>query len=795
MVARRSAVTVESSGDSDYYTLSVWVVAISRESFLLGSVDIAFPRSQLYNGARGRGTSISCPLLSGACLVSRRDKGEECKGVWKSLSDRSIPSMEGMRMTVNIRAMEADILAQPLDVIALYHTMLTARVTNDLLKTRKTQGRYPFYIGCAGHESMAAVVAALDEHDWLALYYRDLAAWLQRTGDAYGPIREAYSRISGPMGAGRNMPAHYSSRQYRILPGVSEVAGLSPFAGGVAFALKGQGSEELVVCTTGDGGTATNDFNVLLRQVAVHKLPVLIVVEDNGWAITAPSAIQWAGSLVEGVKAAGIYAEEIDGTDALATYEGAARLARYVRSGQGPALMHLQLGLLDPHSSSTDIKSYRKKEEIELTTATKDPVKNFARWLIEHGYAQESDLDRMRREIRAELERIEGEVLQEPEPAADRVMQHVCALPLWRENSPRGVRRPTTMLGAINEALVELAHRDPDFFVYGQDVGSAKGGVFGATAALVTQFPERAISSPLNEQVIVGIVAGAGMKDGKARCAEIQFVDYHQSAAQTIRLAARFSYQSCADWSAPLLIRAKSGSGGGGPISSSAAGGGAYGHSNAGEQWFTSIPGMITVCPATPFDAKGLLLEAARAQSPVAFLERGRLYRSEPPKDSHGTTIAAMAPYWNVPDGYYTLPLGKARRVRIGVGPSAATVIAWGTMVLEACTAAATLVQRVGGAIEVVDLRTLAPFDEEAVAAAVKESNRVIVVTEESDLTSFGRHLHSWIVEHCFYDLDGLPAFIAALPAPAAPYNAAEEGVFFPSAKIIEAKMEELLTE
>jgi pyruvate/2-oxoglutarate/acetoin dehydrogenase E1 component len=286
------------------------------------------------------------------------------------------------------------------------------------------------------------------------------------------------------------------------------------------------------------------------------------------------------------------------------------------------------------------------------------------------------------------------------------------------------------------------------------------------------------------------------MKDGKARCAEIQFVDYHQSATQTIRMAARISYQTYGHWSVPMIIRTKSGSGGGGPISSStSAGGGAYGHSNAGEQWFTNVPGMITICPSTPFDAKGLLLEAARAQSPVAFLERGRLYRSEPPKDKDGNVVAAMAEYWNVPDGYYTLPIGKARRLRIGNGPTSVALIAWGTMVLEACTAAANIVQREGGAIEVVDLRTLMPFDEEAVKAAVKEANRVIVVTEEADFTSFGRHIHSWIVEHCFYDLDGLPAFISAIPAPAAPYNGPEETAFFPTAQTIEAKIENLLVE
>ncbi len=698
-------------------------------------------------------------------------------------------------MTINTRVTETDATTESVDTIALYRTMVLARATNDLLKTRKTQGRFPFYIGCAGHENIAAAVAALEPTDWLSLYYRDLGAWLQRTGDIYGPLREAYSRTTGPMGAGRNMPSHYSSKRYRILPSFSEVGALAPFAGGVAFSLQRHHSNDIIMFTTGDGGAATNDFNALLRQASVHQLPILIVVEDNGWAITAPSSIQWGGSLVALANGGGVYAEEVDGTDTMATYKAASRFVQHIRSGHGPVLMHLRLGLLDAHSSSTDIKAYRKKEEIELTTATKDPVKNFGRWLVENGHLQEGDIERIRKEARAELDQAENQILSEPEPTGERVMHHILHLPQWQENTPRGKTRQSTMLGAINEALSELAQRDPDFFVYGQDVGSPKGGVFGATYTLATKFPGRAISSPLNEQVIVGIAVGAGMIDGKARCAEIQFVDYHQSAAQTIRLASRVLYQSYGDWSVPLLIRTKSGSGGGGPISSSTVGGGAYGHSNTGEQWFTSIPGMITVCPSTPFDAKGLLLQAARSQSPVTFLERGRLYRSEPPKDSDGKLIAAMAELWNVPDGYYTLPLGKARRFRIGEGPSKLAIICWGTMVLEACSAAADIVNREGIAIDIVDLRTLAPFDEEAVAAAVREANRVLVVTEESDLTSYGRHIHSWIVQNCFYDLDSTPAYISALQAPAAPYNAPEEIAFYPTTKTIEATIEKLLAE
>src|SRR5947208_16340530 len=272
---------------------------------------------------------------------------------------------------------------------------------------------------------MAPVAGDLNLDDGLSLYDPHLAAWLQTTRDIHAPLREAYSRTTGPMGAGRNMPSHYSSKRHHILPSFSEVGALAPFAGGVGFSLQRHQSKELIMYTTGEGGVATNDFNVLFRQAAVHKLPVLIVVEDNGWAITAASSIQWGGRLVDWARGGGVYAEEVDGTDTMATYEAATRMVEHIRSGQGPVLMHLRLGLLDAHSSSTDIKSYRKKEEIEHTTATKDPVNNFGRWPVEHGYIQEDDIERIRKEVRAKLERAESQVLQEPEPTAERVMQYV----------------------------------------------------------------------------------------------------------------------------------------------------------------------------------------------------------------------------------------------------------------------------------------------------------------------------------------------------------------------------------
>src|SRR2546429_1493311 len=191
------------------------------------------------------------------------------------------------------------------------------------------------------------------------------------------------------------------------------------------------------MCTAGDGGVATNDFTALFPQAAVHKLPVLIVVEDNGWAITAASSIQRGGRLVDWARGGGVYAEEVDGTDTMATYEATTRLVEHIRSGQGPVLMHLRMGLLDAHSSSTDIKAYRTKEEIEHTTATKDPVKNFGRWLIKNGHLQAGDIERIRKEVRAELDRAEKQVLQEPEPTAERVLKYVVEVPEWQENKPR----------------------------------------------------------------------------------------------------------------------------------------------------------------------------------------------------------------------------------------------------------------------------------------------------------------------------------------------------------------------
>ena len=699
-------------------------------------------------------------------------------------------------MTTNVTLPVAGAEARALDPVALYRTMLTARVLNDVMKARKTQGKYPFYIGCAGHESVAAVVAAMDQEDWLSFYYRDLAGWLQRTNDLYAPLRAAYSRVTDPMCSGRNMPSHYSSRAHHVMPAFSEVSGLAPFAAGVGWAFKRDNSKRIVTFFTGDGGAATNDFSAMMRAVTVHKLPALVVVTNNDWAIMTGRQAQWAGDLTAQIRAMDAISVDVDGVDALATFEATRELVGRLRNGEGPAFMHLHVGLLDAHSSSTDIRRYRTREEIEETTRTKDPVKHLGETLVAKGLLVESDLERLRDEIKAEVDRAEEQILTEPQPGPERAGERVMQIPAWSPERETAPAQRKLLIEAINDGLVEIRKRDEGFFVYGQDVGSSTGGVFNATMRLVKEYPGSAISSALNEQLITGVTAGAGMADGRARCGEIQFVDYHQSATQTIRLAARIYYQSFGDWNCPVIWRMKSGSGGGGPISDSGAGGGAFGHSNAGEQWFTNVPGLITICPATPYDAKGLLLQASQSQSPVVFLERGRLYRAdEPHAHKDGAMIPELAQLWQVPDGYYTEPIGKARRIRFGQGAPVASIISWGMMLLESAIAATRFVEAGGGAVDVVDLRTLSPFDEEAITASVSESGRAIVVTEEPDLTSFGRHIHSWIAQNLFWKLDTAPALVSAIAAPSAPYSGSEESGFFPTAKDVERALAEMTRE
>src|SRR5436309_1229904 len=309
------------------------------------------------------------------------------------------------------------------DPVDCFKQMILARTINDVLKTRKTQGKFDFYIGCAGHEAIAGVIAALRPDDWLTLYYRDLAGWLQRSRDPYAPIRGAYARATDPMTSGRSLSEQFSSRHFHVLPYFSEIATLAPFCTGVGFAFKRERTGQLVSFHCGDGGVATNDFNVLYRAATIYQLPVLLVVEENGWAITN-SEPQWGGSLVEWARGGGAEAVEMDGSDAVALYDATRKLAEHVRT-TGPALLHLKIGLLDPHSSSTDIYGYRSRAEVAKTKETRDPITNTGNRLIQMGLLKKEDIERFKKEARAQVTAIDEQVQGEPQPSGERFREHL----------------------------------------------------------------------------------------------------------------------------------------------------------------------------------------------------------------------------------------------------------------------------------------------------------------------------------------------------------------------------------
>src|SRR2546428_13689823 len=347
--------------------------------------------------------------------------------------------------------------AQTFDPVDCFKQMILDRPLNDILKTRKTQGKFDFYIGCAGHEAIAGVIAALHSDDWLTLYYRDLAGWLQRTHDPYSPIRGAYARSTDPMTSGRSLSEQFSSHRLHVMPYFSEIAALAPFCAGVGFAFKREQTGQLVSFHCGDGGAATNDFNVLYRAATIHQLPVLMVVDEHGWAITN-SGRQWGGSLVEWARGGGAEAVEMDGSDAIALYEATRSLAEHVRT-KGPALLHLKMGLLDAHSRSTDIYGYRDRAEVAKTKETRDPIINTGNRLIEMGLLTKEDIERFKKEARAQVTQIDKQVQGEPLPSGERYLEHVYSFPKQPTVEPTGAPKTTSMLDAVNDAQAENGSR------------------------------------------------------------------------------------------------------------------------------------------------------------------------------------------------------------------------------------------------------------------------------------------------------------------------------------------------
>ena len=640
-------------------------------------------------------------------------------------------------------------------LLAAWRTMLLSRRVDDKEVQLKRQNKIFFQISGAGHEAIltAAGMVLRPGHDWFYLYYRDRALCLQMGMTAADMLLSAVGAASDPNSGGRQMPSHWGSPSMHIVSTSSPTGTQFLQAVGSAEAsmrqrlLDGTMTDEVTLVTTGDGTTSQGEFWESLNTSCNLKLPIVYLVEDNGYAISVPVEVGTAGGsiskLVKGFP--GLYIQEVDGCDLIASYEAMSRAVNYARERQGPAFVHAKVIRPYSHSLSDDETMYRHAEEREVDAA-RDPLKTFPAWLQQHGFATEEELAVIADGVEAELLLATDDALMATQPDASTVYHAVYSPDVDptgeqfdTEDDPHFTGSETTMVDLLNQCMKDEMRRDSRILMFGEDVADAsraevldrvkgKGGVFKVTWGLQKEFGStRVFNSPLAEANIVGRAIGLALRGFKP-VVEIQFFDYIWPAFMQIRdELATMRWRSNNAFAAPVVIRTTYG----GYIR-----GGVY-HSQTGASLFTHTPGLRVVCPSTAMDASGLLRTAIRCDDPVIFLEHKHLYRQ--------TYNKAMNPGAN-----FMIPFGKARVARTGTD---VTVVTYGATVQRALAAANQMADE-GVSAEVIDLRTLSPWDKETVFASVRKTNRVIVGYEDAMSWGYGAEIAAAIADECFAHLD-----------------------------------------
>lgn len=697
-------------------------------------------------------------------------------------------------------------------LVEFYRLMYLSRRTDDREIVLKRQQKIFFQISCAGHEALlvAAGMAMRPGYDWFFPYYRDRAICLALGNTVEDQLLQSVGAASDPASGGRQMPSHWSSPSLHIVSPSSSTATQCLHAVGCAeagrylakhpeAAAKHDGDyrqfkdvtfhgDEVTYVSIGEGATSQGEFWEALNTASNGKLPVVFVIEDNGYAISTPVEANTPGGNISHLIAnfPNFHFAEIDGTDPIASYNAMVEAVAYCRSGKGPAVVHGHVIRPYSHSLSDDERLYRTVAELEAD-ALKDPISRMQMWLLREGILDAEGINRLERQVDEEVQRAADKAVVAALPTPDTILHHIYSEHLTPMDS-RFERQPEqtadqserTMADLINACLKDEMRRDPRIVVFGEDVADAtrdealrsgklkgKGGVFKLTSGLQLEFGnDRVWNSPLAEANIVGRAIGMAVR-GLKPVVEIQFFDYIWPAMHQMRNELSvLRWRSNDGFSCPMVIRV--------PIGGYLTGGSIY-HSQSGESIFTHTPGVRVVMPSNALDALGLLRTAIRCDDPVLFLEHKRLYR-----ETFGRGI--------YPGPEYSIPFGKANIVRPGKD---VTVVTYGAVVPRALQAAQKIHREKGIDVELIDLRSLSPYDWETIAESVRKTNRVIVAHEDMMSWGYGAEIAARIADELFHDLDAPVRRVASLDTFVA-YQPLLEDVILPQAQDIYNAVDDL---